>query len=467
MARFIDLELDDNEGDTQDPSSSASAAPPPTSAVESVTTPTVCNAVTRAFQCYPIVVGVVSHIDLTTLDSLARASRMIHHGLVQYRVALLAATLRCSNEGLPLDAVARTNAAIDSYTDASGHAAGAATASRCCARDMVGECRRCAAVICRASHLTPFLSRICAEPQPTDQDNIQNCAIKPPAASTLRERHRRLCAACAKAPLEQVACPGLDPARPGSADAMQRSLCDCAKGGVWLCQPCGRTIRNADHDYLRIWRWRNHYGEVLGCLGTGIGDADRGVICGREERCLAARECEQEIDCDAEDARSSRAPSTSSSSDHHHNNNPATPPGAHSHGSYFPVAVASWSSESRTDERTASSLLLLGPGYERHEIEGIGGIVKRKLVRMVRVGKCVPEWEEERTSARVLGREARGEARSWCGWCWRVVPGRDDPRPADKMSAMPSRPLAQTAAEAAAQQSRPLPMPAVCPLAGS
>ncbi|KAK8150602.1 hypothetical protein G3M48_000820 [Beauveria asiatica] len=431
MARFINLEIDDNGGETQDPSSSGcSGAPPPNADVESVTTLTVCNAVTRAFQCYPIAVGVVSHIDLTTLDSLACASRMIHHGLVQYRVALLAATLRCSNESLPLDTAARANAGIDSYTGTSRHAAGAAKASRCCARDM-------------------------------------NCATKPPAASTLRERHRRLCAACAKAPLEQVACPGLDPARPGSANAMQRSLCDCAKGGVWLCQPCGRTIRNADHDYLRIWRWRNHYGEVLGCLGTGIGDADRGVICGREERCLAARECEQEIDCDAEDARSSRAPSTSSSSDHHHNNNPATPPSAHSHGSYFPAAVASWSSESRTDERTPSSPLLLGPGYERHEIEGIGGIVKRKLVRMVRVGKCVPEWEEERTSARVLGREARGEARSWCGWCWRVVPGRDDPRPADKLSAVPSRPLAQTAAEAVAQQSRPPPTPAVCPPAGS
>lgn len=38
---------------------------------------------------------------------------------------------------------------------------------------------------------------------------------------------------------------------PMSADMMQRSLCNCDKGGVWLCQPCGRTIRNADHDYLR------------------------------------------------------------------------------------------------------------------------------------------------------------------------------------------------------------------------
>ncbi|KAJ6780597.1 hypothetical protein PWT90_07124 [Aphanocladium album] len=471
MARFVNLEAEDDGGDAQDPSSSGhstaqnlhGAAPPPAeacpTAAESMT-PTVCNAVTRAFQCYPIVVGVVSHIDLTTLDSLARASRLIHYGLVQYRSALIASTLRCSNENVPFDTeetlryrAARANFGGDTYMDASRYAADAGKASLC-ARDMVGECRRCAAVICR------------------------NCAIKPPASSTLRERHRRLCAPCTKAPLEKVACPSLDMSLPRSNDMMQHSLCDCEKGGVWLCQPCGRTIRSADHDYIRIWRWRNHYGEVLGCLGTGIGDADRGVICGREEHCLAAREREQEIDCDAEDARSSRTPS-----DHH----PTTPPsvgsayhGQHFGGSYFPVVASSSSSssspaggsiEAMVEEEAAAaaaarartpSPLLLGPGYERHEIEGIGGIVKRKLVRMVRVGKCVPEWEEERSSSRVLGREARGEARSWCGWCWRVVPGRDDLLlPKDKMRALPLRPM-QTAT-AAKTQSRPLLAPMAVP----
>lgn len=174
-------------------------------------------------------------------------------------------------------------------------------------------------------------------------------------------------------------------------------------------------------------------------MGTGIGDADRGVICGREERCLAAREREQEIDCDAEDARSSRASSSSSSSS---SDQPTTPPGGNNshHGSsssYFSVVASSsydphpveHIKDEAARERTPSPLLL-GPGYARHEIEGIGGIVKRKLVRMVRVGKCVPEWEEERSAGRVLGREIRRESRSWCGWCWRVVPGRDDRLPA-------------------------------------
>lgn len=188
--------------------------------------------------------------------------------------------------------------------------------------------------------------------------------------------------------------------------------------------PLSKSISNSSS----VWRWRNHYGESLGCLGTGIGDGDRGVICGRDSNCLAAREREQETDCDAEDARGSPG---SSSSDRH---SPPTPQNHHA-TSYFPIMTASNQSieslvEEYRHERTPSPLL--GPGYERHEIEGIGGIVKRKLVRMVRVGACVPEWEDEKSHShgagpsRVLGHEVRGDVRSWCGWCNRVVPGKKD-----------------------------------------
>jgi hypothetical protein len=187
------------------------------------------------------------------------------------------------------------------------------------------------------------------------------------------------------------------------SEAVARELCKCDVDGVWLCQPCGRSIRGLDHEYHRIWRWRVQYGEVLGGLGTGIGDGDRGVPCGRELRCCGAKEREQEIDCDAEDAKDS--------------------------------STTPWLSEraSSSDEgvpgphRERASTPQLGPGYARHEIEGIGGIVKRKLVRMVRVGACVPEYEDERLGRnKSLTREACGDARSWCGWCWRIVPGARD-----------------------------------------
>lgn len=52
--------------------------------------------------------------------------------------------------------------------------------------------------------------------------------------------------------------------------------------------------------------------------------------------------------------------------------------------------------------------------------------MKKKLVRMVRVGACVPEWGDEKDAGKFLVREQEGKARSWCGWCWRVVPGVKD-----------------------------------------
>jgi len=186
-----------------------------------------------------------------------------------------------------------------------------------------------------------------------------------------------------------------------------------------------------------IWRWRNQYGEVLGGLGTGIGDADRGVICGREGRCLGARDREQETDCDAEDAREAEYTASSSSS---------PPSSTHGGGGGGPPSIAGSLHSAAGSElgsslgaygsppagggggghRTPSPAVMMGPGYARHEIEGIGGVVKTKLVRMVRVGACVPEWEDEKARGEILGREVQGRVRSWCGWCCRVIPGKKD-----------------------------------------
>lgn len=66
-------------------------------------------------------------------------------------------------------------------------------------------------------------------------------------------------------------------------------------------------------------------------------------------------------------------------------------------------------------------------GYWQQEIEGIGGVVKKKLKTRMKVGATVREWEDERDCKdEVLGREIRGEERSWCGWCGRVVWGKLD-----------------------------------------
>ena len=59
-------------------------------------------------------------------------------------------------------------------------------------------------------------------------------------------------------------------------------------------------------------------------------------------------------------------------------------------------------------------------------MEGIGGVVKKKVKKKVRVGKTVREYEDEREKAEYLERETKGENRSWCGWCSRVISGNTD-----------------------------------------
>ena len=75
-------------------------------------------------------------------------------------------------------------------------------------------------------------------------------------------------------------------------------------------------------------------------------------------------------------------------------------------------------------------------GYFTHEIVGIGGRVKRKLVKMVPVGAIVKEYEDERMSGKFLGREQEGTNRSWCSWCKHVVPGKKD-HPQGQMAGEP------------------------------
>ena len=261
------------------------------------------------------------------------------------------------------------------------------------------------------------------------------------------------------------------------SEPMQRLICNCQSDGVWLCQPCGRTIRGDDQDYKRlvfprppspvqrgtlpppfsplveesqlrlrdhsIWKWRNQYGEVLGGLGTGIGDGDRGVICGRASECCASRDQEQETDCDAEDAREAEGillgtTPTLSSSPQPSMPHPWTHPSPtnsfsslgglnaslNGHGHGHSPSSATPGAAVDAHHRTPSPSL--GPGYVRHEIEGIGGVVKTKRLKMVKVGACVPEWEDEKATGEIMGREIKGQTRSWCGWCWRVVPGKKD-----------------------------------------
>ncbi|KAK2768657.1 hypothetical protein FQN54_000513 [Arachnomyces sp. PD_36] len=181
----------------------------------------------------------------------------------------------------------------------------------------------------------------------------------------------------------------------------------CARDMVAECQrctrPCGRSLANEDTTYNRGWTWRTRYSTYLGGLGTGIGEGCQGVKCGRGEFCLAAQDIEVEIDCSSEEWMANQ-----------HDNGHGHGPDYH-HGPIHYRAIEG--REGRDEEK---------PGYLSQEIEGVGGVVKRKVKKRLRVGACVQEHEDERETAEYLTREQSGQDRSWCGWCSRIVLGEKD-----------------------------------------
>lgn len=220
--------------------------------------------------------------------------------------------------------------------------------------------------------------------------------MKAPPPQTLKGRHRRLCRTCIKSAFDKHTSflvedhdgeieSGADPEAFTYA-AFARDPCTCPDE-VWICSPCGQTLRMNDVTYMRGWTWRTRYSTYLGGLGTGIGEGNEGVECGRLSRCLAAREVEKEIDCDAEELAALRAETE----------------------------------RAEMDGRTWG-----GTSYLMQEIEGIGGVVKKKVKKRVKVGAVVKEYEDERNHGDYLSREHGGQNRSWCSWCERIVPGHKD-----------------------------------------
>lgn len=129
------------------------------------------------------------------------------------------------------------------------------------------------------------------------------------------------------------------------------------------------------------------YSTYLGGLGTGIGEGNEGVKCGRGDQCLSGKEVEEEIDSDGLESDHVRRDFDEVSGANRHKNN---------------------------------------TGYMTQEIEGIGGVVKKKVKKRVRVGAVVKEYEDEREDGHYLGREQKGINRSWCSWCCKVIPSQKD-----------------------------------------
>ncbi|KAJ5169678.1 uncharacterized protein N7500_002461 [Penicillium coprophilum] len=355
------------------------------------------NGFSAALTCYPIVKEIARAIDLNTLYALSSTCRQFHVNLAPFRQQLVKATLRCENEYIEtlaemLDSGSVLPDSVKSVIRLLSRPSGDHTRMTRgkvakCARDMVGECRRCAKIVCR------------------------NCTIKPPSQPALRNRIRRLCAPCGTAPLSShLSYPTSDSHAPEPWDensvaaiAFARNPCNCQEA-VWLCTQCGTTLRSNDTTYRRVWAWRTRYSTYLGGgLGTGIGEGSQGVKCGRGENCLAAQEIELEVDCEADEGSGSGSDTSSTEQ------STAAPSFGHEE--------AAVSTDSHDD---------VEPGYFRQEVIGLGGVVKHKSKKRVNVGACVVEYEDERETGNYLEREEKGLYRGWCGWCSRVIPAKSE-----------------------------------------
>ncbi|EED17690.1 conserved hypothetical protein [Talaromyces stipitatus ATCC 10500] len=366
------------------------------------------NAFSRCLACYPVVRELARYLDLNTLDALSRMCRQVRANLIPYSRQLVKRTLRCEtqystilneilSEGVPLsEAIQLTNRSITDDNLKIGRLRWGI--SGLCARDMVAECQRCSKVVCR------------------------NCTVKPPRATMARHRLRRLCKTCRTAPIVYHLFPGNkmlytdlttlhQSMHSFTFPAFARTPCRC-EDTLWLCETCGYTLGKNDSTYRQVWTWRTRYGAYLGTgLGTGIGEGCQGVKCGKGENCLAAQAIELEVDCEADESAIAIP--------HHHNHESN---GRISENTGSPPGIDALSLRERRDSHQHDD----GPGYLRQEIVGIGGVVKGKVKKRVVVGACVEEYDDERETGRYLQRELDGQERSWCGWCWRVVPSRKD-----------------------------------------
>jgi hypothetical protein len=102
---------------------------------------------------YRIVSQLACMLDLNTLHDLSRTCRQFRANLFQYRTMLKTLTLCCENESpdptgtLVEEGQGLTAAQLYSQPKRSGRFTSGKIGP--CARDMVGECRKCSKIVCR------------------------------------------------------------------------------------------------------------------------------------------------------------------------------------------------------------------------------------------------------------------------------------------------------------------------------
>jgi hypothetical protein len=106
----------------------------------------------RALAAWPVVSAIAQHLDLNTLHNLSATCRQFRVELSQYRSQLVRQTLTCVND--EEYRMKKFDEGSKRRNDTRGFN-GRLTSGRIsrCARDLVGECRRCGIVVCRVHSL--------------------------------------------------------------------------------------------------------------------------------------------------------------------------------------------------------------------------------------------------------------------------------------------------------------------------
>lgn len=108
-----------------------------------------------ALSIHRVVSLLAQSLDLNSLHDLSRTCRQVRANLLQYRRQLISQTLRCENEDVePGPRLANSLRDLHQNWNTSGpngvHATKITSGKiGTCARDMVGECRRCSKIVCR------------------------------------------------------------------------------------------------------------------------------------------------------------------------------------------------------------------------------------------------------------------------------------------------------------------------------
>lgn len=115
----------------------------------------------RVFFNCSVVRELARYLDLNSLDALSRTCRQNRANLLPFCSQLVKRTLRCENEYIETlsELLSRGTALPESVKNViqlinqENLEVGRLTSGKIgkCARDMVGECRRCSTVICRVS----------------------------------------------------------------------------------------------------------------------------------------------------------------------------------------------------------------------------------------------------------------------------------------------------------------------------